>query len=138
MGWLQDLLQEVQLSGVLLERVKAAEEQYTQQITSLTQRVAHLEKENAGLRDQLPKPSEVQNDTTRVLLALFRAPDIDHREVRVISRQLEMERSVLQYHLDQLEEAGLATLGGGNYVTGAVYWSLTPAGRKKVVEERLA
>ncbi|MET3907094.1 DNA-binding MarR family transcriptional regulator [Bradyrhizobium sp. S3.3.6] len=137
MGWLLDLLEEVSLPGALRERVKLAEDKYTEHITELTQRVAILEKENAGLRDQLPQPSGLVADTSRVLVTLFRASNIDDRDVAVLTRKLQMEKSVLQYHLDELDKAGLATCAGGNYVSGALYWALTPAGRKKVVEEKL-
>ncbi|MET4601084.1 DNA-binding MarR family transcriptional regulator [Bradyrhizobium sp. JR4.1] len=142
MGWLQDLLQEVPLSGVMRERVKLAEERYaaaSEQVEILKQRVALLEKENAELRSQAPPQiqSNLKGDTARVLVQLFRADDIDDRDTRVIARALGMELSVLKYHLDRLDQAGLAQVGSANYVSGAVYWLLTPAGRQKVVEENM-
>lgn len=137
MGWLLDLLEEASLPGALRERVKLAEDRYIEQITELTQRVAVLERENAELRDKLPRSSGIDADTARVLVALFRASDIDDRDVAVITHALRMERGVLQYYLDELDNAGLATCTGGNGISGAVYWALTPAGRKKVVEEKL-
>lgn len=137
MGWLLDLLEEVSLPSALRERVKLAEDKYTEHITELTERVAILEKENVELRNQLPQSSGLIADTARVLVALFRASNIDDRDVAVLTRNLRMDRSVVQYHLDELDNAGLATCSGGNYVSGAVYWALTPAGRKKVVEEKL-
>ena len=48
-----------------------------------------------------------------------------------------MDRGVLEYHLDRLNEAGLAETTGGNYLHGHIYWGLTPKGRQYVVERNL-
>jgi DNA-binding HxlR family transcriptional regulator len=48
-----------------------------------------------------------------------------------------MEKGVVKYHLDLLKDVGFAAVTSGNYVTGHVYWSLTPAGRKHAVEKKL-
>jgi DNA-binding HxlR family transcriptional regulator len=50
---------------------------------------------------------------------------------------LNMERGVLQYHLDRLDAAGLAHVTGSNYVDEHTYWGLTPQGRQYVVERKL-
>jgi DNA-binding MarR family transcriptional regulator len=104
-------------------------------LTILKQRVALLEKENAELREQAPRrDSALGHDTARVLVHLFQANDIDDRDVRTMAQALGMEIGVLKYHLDRLDQAGFASVSSGNYVTGAMYWSLSPEGRRKVVE----
>ncbi len=50
---------------------------------------------------------------------------------------LQMEKGIVKYHLDQLKDKGFATCTGGNYVSGQVYWALTPAGRKYAVQQKL-
>lgn len=142
MGWLQDILKEVPLSAVAQERVKLAEQRYAaanEQVEILKQRVSLLEKENAELRAQIPPTNQTAfgADTTRVLVHLFKADNIDARDIRAMADTLGMALSVLKYHLDQLEQADCAEMTGGNYVTGATYWALTPAGRRKVVEDGL-
>ena len=142
MGWLQDLLQEVPLSAVLKERVALAEQQYeraTQEISSYQEQIAALKRENEALRARLPaEPTEALSaDTTRLLVCLFKAPDLDHREVGVMARQLGLEGNVLQYHLDRLDERKLAEMASFDPDLGHVYWALTPEGRRYVVERKL-
>jgi DNA-binding transcriptional ArsR family regulator len=142
MGWIEDVLKEVPLSAVLKERIALAGQKYEaaiQQVDELRQKVAALERENAELRAQIPRPHEpsLGEDTTRVLVHLFKAKEIDDRDVGNMARALNMDRGVLQYHLDRLDEAGLAKLTGGNYVDGHVYWGLKPEGRQYVVERKL-
>jgi len=142
MGWLQDLLQEVPLSSVLRERVALAEERYEhaiQEIKSCKQRIAVLESENEGLRAKIPPEplNTLGDDTTRVLIHLFRTAELDDRDVGAMARRLEMERALLQYHLDRLLDGRLAEETGGNYLHGHVYWALTPEGRRYVVERKL-
>jgi DNA-binding transcriptional ArsR family regulator len=105
----------------------------------LKRRIADLEKENAELRAKLPRDTGGSRsaDANRVLVHLFRASEIEERDVGVMSRALGMEVGVVKYHLDQLKSAGLADVTGGNYVHGHIYWALTPAGRKYVVERNL-
>lgn len=141
-GTIQDLLQEVPLSAVLKERVALAEQKYdgaTKENANLKQRVRALEEENAALRAQIPQQRQyggLDGDTVRVLVHLFRAEE-DDRDVGITARILQMEKGVVKYHLDQLKNAGFASATGGNYVSGHVYWGLTPAGRKYAVEQKL-
>jgi hypothetical protein len=143
MSLVQDLLKEVPLSAVLQERVKLAEDRYTaanKEIESLKQRIGALEKENAELRAKIPQDDadvSLSADTSRVLVHLFRVRDIEDRDVGAMCHALGMENGVLKYHLDCLREANLADVTGGNYLHGHVYWALTPAGRKHVVEGKL-
>jgi DNA-binding transcriptional ArsR family regulator len=143
MGWLQDLLQEVPLSSVLRERVTLAEQKYAQALEDLEasrRRVAELEQENRTLRAQIPPAAtkdELGDDTRRVLVYLFKAKDVDARDVGNMARASGMERSVMQYHLDRLRDANLAESVGGNYRLGHVYWATTSEGRRYVVERDL-
>jgi DNA-binding HxlR family transcriptional regulator len=140
-GTIQDLLQEVPLQAVLRERVALAEQRYehiAEENAELKERVRTLEKENSVLRSQVPTPQTGKFDeaTNRVLIHFFRARD-EMQDVGNAARSLQLEEGVLKYHLDELKGAGFATCTGGNYVYGHVYWGLTPAGRKYVVENRL-
>ena len=140
MGWVQDLLREVPLSSVLKERVALADEKYEgamKEIEALSGRVIALEKENAELRAQLPQGQKLGDDTVRVLVHLFRTDDLDGRDVGAMSRALGMERGVLKYHLDRLDDVKLAECPGGNYVEGHFYWALTSDGRRHVIEHKL-
>src|SRR5262249_39067863 len=141
MGAIQDLLQQVPLSAVLKERVALAEQKYEtvlRENTDLKQRLFALEQKHAELLKQLPKQlsGNMGNDTAKVLAYLFRAED-DDRDVGAIAQMLQMERGLVRYHLDQLESSGYADCVGGNYVSGHIYWALTPAGRKLAVEQKL-
>jgi hypothetical protein len=81
--------------------------------------------------------SPLSDDAIRVLVKIFNSPTLDDREVRAMSLTLQLQRNVLQYHLDCLNQAGLADIAGGN-IDGSVYWNLTPQGRRYVMEQRLA
>jgi hypothetical protein len=72
----------------------------------LKQKVALLEKENADLKALVPAKgkSDLDDDTTRVLVYLFSANDQDERDTRVMVRSLGMELSILKYHLDRLDQ----------------------------------
>ena len=141
MSLLQDLLQEVPLSAVLRERVALAESRFAEasrQVEMLKQRVHSLEKENAELRAQIPKGgTQLSPDTCRALVHLFRAQELEERDVGAMADALMMERGVLQYHLDCLQELNFADVSGSNYVDGHVYWISTAEGRRYVVEQKL-
>jgi hypothetical protein len=143
MGLIQDLLQEVPLAAVLRERIALADQKYEaaiKQIEELKDRVAVLERENAALRAQIPHRREevsLGEDSARVLVQIFKARNNEDRDVGTMANALHMERGVLQYHLDRLNEAGLALMTGGNYVDGHTYWGLQPKGRQYVVERKL-
>jgi DNA-binding transcriptional ArsR family regulator len=142
MGSIQDLLQEVPLAAVLRERVALADQKYeaaVREVEDLKPKVAALERENAELRAHIPPNvgAPLGEDTLRVLVQIFKAGQQEHRYVGVMAGMLGMERGVVQYHLDRLREAGLADTAGGNYLHGHVYWALTPAGRRRVVEGKL-
>jgi hypothetical protein len=61
-----------------------------------------------------PLPQEqhslLSDDTVRVLVHIFNTPVLDGREVRAMSLSLQLQRNVLQYHLDCLKQAGLADI----------------------------
>lgn len=141
MGSIQDLLTEVPLSAVMRERVALAEQKFDQAVAEaeeLRQKVAELERENTELRAQIPsKPAGDLDDAARqVLVYLFRCKGEDC-DLAVLARRLEMEHSVAEYRLEQLEKRNLVAGMGGNYLTGAEYWGLTPEGRSYVVENGL-
>jgi len=133
MGSIQDLLQEVPLAAVLRERVARADQKYEaviRQAEELKQRVAALERENAELRALIPHRSEAAlgEDTTRVLVHIFKASGTEDRDVGAMARALGMERGVLQYHLDRLKEAGLADITGANFSTDTCIGDYNPRG----------
>jgi hypothetical protein len=141
MGAIQNLLVEVPLSAVLKERVALAEQKYEGAIrenADIKQRLQVLEQENVALRAQIPKQwnDGLDADTAQVLVHLFRAEGVD-RDVGITARTLQMEKGIVKYHLGLLKDVGFAAVTSVNYVTGHVYWSLTPAGRKHAVEKKL-
>jgi DNA-binding MarR family transcriptional regulator len=140
MGWIEDLLKEVPLSAVLRERIALEGQKYEgaiREVDALKKKVAALERENAELRDQIPqrKETSLSEDTARVLVQIFKARDIDERAVGNIAGALNMDPGVLEYHLDRLDEAGLALLTSSD--EEHTYWGLTPKGRRHVVERKL-
>ena len=146
MGWLTDLLQEakeVPISAVLRERVALAEQKYEgamKENTDLKQRVRDLEGEIATLRAQLPnkKGGPLSEDAIRVLVHLFETetgqntPDVDG-----VARGLQMQRSIVKYHLDCLEKADFAHAVGFLPADGRELWVITSDGRRYVVENKL-
>jgi DNA-binding transcriptional ArsR family regulator len=140
MGGIQDLLQEVPLAAVLRERVALADQKYEaalKQVEELKQRVSDLERENAALRSRIPRDGEapLSKATERVLVHMFNAPEVDDRGVAAMAKALGMERNVLQYHLDRLNEAGMAHATASD--ASDIYWALEPKGRQHVVERNL-
>ena len=75
-------------------------------------------------------------ETEKVMIHLFKAND-DSRGNKTMAHFLKMEAGMLEYHLDRLREAGYADSGIGNYMTDEWFWSLTPEGRRYVVEHKL-
>jgi DNA-binding MarR family transcriptional regulator len=150
MGLLQDILgvgrdalNEAQLSPVLRERIKLAEDKYDaamKELEQCKQRVATLEREVENLRAQVgpeePK-ADLDSDTARVLVLMFKTEDLEQRDVGAMARQLNMDRSVFVYHLDRLFDRGFAESIGGNYRHGHIYWSTTPKGRRYIMEREL-
>jgi DNA-binding MarR family transcriptional regulator len=142
MGSIQDLLEQVPLASVLRERVALADQKYEaalRETEQLKRKVEALERENAELREQISQAKEayLSDDTKRVLVHLFKTTQLEARDVGAMATALGMERGLLKYHLDRLHEAGLTETTGGNYLHGHVYWALTPAGRRRVVEGKL-
>jgi hypothetical protein len=145
---LQDLLNELQLSPVLRERVALADQRYEQADAeravlkdanaALKRRVADLERENAELRAQIPaRPANnLGADTARVLAHLFKVAELGDRHVRPMAQALEMERGMLQYHLERLDDKGLAVETGA-FQYDDVCWGITPEGRRYAVENGL-
>jgi sugar diacid utilization regulator len=141
MGWLEDIVKEVPLSAVLKERLAFEQQKHEaaiQQVEDLKKKVAALERENGELRAQIPQEGDasLDEDTTRVLVHIFKARVIDDRDVRQMARALKMDGEILKYHLDRLDEAGLTLMSGAN-MDGSLYWGLTPRGRQYVVERKL-
>ena len=142
MGLIQDLLQEVPLAAVLRERVALADQKYEavlREVEELKRKIVALEHENAELRAQIQLRNEkpLSDDAARVLVQVFRAKRQEERDVGAMATALQMERGVVQYHLDRLYEVGLTESAGGNYLHGHAYWALTPEGRRRVVEGKL-
>jgi hypothetical protein len=146
MGAIQDLLQEVPLSAVLRERVHLAEERHEAALrenAKLQARVSELEAENESLRARLPPLTALSQpalgkDTVEILVSLFTASDSDETHVEGLGALHGLTRNVVQYHLDELDTAGLARITGANYLDGHKYWGLTPSGRKYVMQNGLS
>lgn len=143
MGTIQDLLTEVPLSAVMKERVALAEQKYERaekEVEQLRAKVSELETEITDLRSQVPSPSDASDgldeNFQQVMIYLFRARG-DARDVGIMAEHLNLERGVAEYYLDQLGERNLASCGGGNSITGYIYWHLTTNGRAHVVENGL-
>jgi hypothetical protein len=90
-------------------------------------------------RFERPAPSQAEGElsveTGVVLLHMFKT-EFDGRNVEEMARRLSMQRGILEYHLDRLRDADFAQctgLGGD----GEIYWAVTPAGRRYVVERKL-
>jgi HEPN domain-containing protein len=77
------------------------------------------------------------HDTERVLLHMFKADNMDDRDLGIMARRLEMEKGVMQCHLDRLQEAGFADISGSHPDFDEVYWYVLPNGRRYVVEQKL-
>jgi hypothetical protein len=140
MGAIQDMLQEVPLAAVLRERVALAEQKYeaaVREVEALKAKVAALERENAELRARIPrdKAAPLSKETELVLVQIFKAKEIEDRNVDNMATALGMDRGVMQYHLDRLNDADLAHESGSD-IEG-VYWALKPEGRRYVVERNL-
>ncbi|NEU95026.1 hypothetical protein [Bradyrhizobium uaiense] len=88
--------------------------------------------------DPPPPPVDLDDDTLKVLVYLFKLPNSDHSDSRYISGHLGIDRSYVKYHLDQLSDREFAILGGFSMDTGDQYWSVTPKGRAYVVRNKLA
>jgi DNA-binding transcriptional ArsR family regulator len=108
----------LELERLLLDAVRKAIE--PDEIENLKQRIGVLENENAELRANIPQNVDVplSADTSRVLVHLFRAREIEDRDVGAISSALGMEKGLLKYHLDHLQEAELADVTGGDCRSG--------------------
>jgi hypothetical protein len=140
MGAIQDLLTEVPLSAVLKERVALADQKYErarEEIEGYKKRIAVLEREVETLRAQIPSdgPDALDSDAERALVHLFRAIEIDARDVGYMARTLGIEHGVLRFHLDQLADAGFAGVSGAR--DGHVYWMIKPVGRGYVMKHKL-
>jgi DNA-binding MarR family transcriptional regulator len=101
-------------------------------------KAGHPVREEKFVRPIAPhRETSLNEDTARVLVHMFRTQRHEDRDVGAMAGVLELERSVLEYHLDRLADAKLAETAGGNYLHGHVYWALTPKGRQHVVEHGL-
>lgn len=85
-----------------------------------------------------PPDANLKADTVRVLVHLFGTINQAGRNVGAIATALNLQRSVLEYHLDRLAEANLAEFDDFNSMLGHVCWALTAEGRRYVVERGLA
>jgi DNA-binding MarR family transcriptional regulator len=97
------------------------------------------ENENEVLRRKIRAgPSnELAGDTLRVLIHLFKTDEREDRDVGAMTTKLAMERSILQYHLEQLQNASMVESETERHLLSRIYWALTPEGRKRVVEGKL-
>jgi hypothetical protein len=68
---------------------------------------------------------------------MFNMGSEHRRELRMMAIELQMQKNMLQYHLDCLDRAGLASMISWNYARGDVYWDLTVDGRRYVVQHDL-
>lgn len=148
MGFLQDLLKEVPLSSVLRERVQLAEDRWRraeEETETLRLRVSELEKENSALRDSMAlrerrsdSAGEAKLDavTERVLQAVVVAHGVD-RDVGEVADRLGLSRAVVEAHLDELKAKGFARMSSSNYISGHIYWSPLPPGRKYALQHGL-
>ena len=142
MGWLVDLLKEVPLSAVLRERISLADKELDKEkaeAEALRKERDDLKREVEQLRSQIASDvdhGDLSQETCRVLVYLFLA-DGDDCETGLMAHELQMKRSVTNYHLDLLQERGLVHCIGGNVIDGSVFWGLTPEGRRYVVERGL-
>jgi hypothetical protein len=88
-------------------------------------------------RPDVQVEGELSDAATRVLVHLFTTHERQQREVGAMASKLALDRGVLEYHLDQLNEAKFAERAAINYRFGHVYWAITSEGRKYVVERKL-
>jgi hypothetical protein len=101
-------------------------------------KAGHLVREEKFVHPTTPdRQTSLNEDTSRVLVHMFRTQRHEDRDVGAMAGALELERSVLEYHLDRLADAKLAETAGWNYLHGHVYWALTPEGRQHVIEHGL-
>lgn len=83
------------------------------------------------------RQNDLEYDTKRVLVHMFRAADLEDRDVGTMAMRLGLEKGVMEYHLDRLLEAGLADISGSHPDLGHIYWYVMPEGRRYVVERKL-
>jgi hypothetical protein len=89
---------------------------------------------------ELPKPrrqNELDDNAERLLVYMFRAVEMEDRDVGMMAARLGLEIGVLRYYLDRLSELGFADISGSHPDLGHVYWYLLPEGRRYVVEWKL-
>jgi hypothetical protein len=86
-----------------------------------------LAKQGLAVRDakfRRPEPQrhdELGEDTSRVLVHLFGADELEDRGIGAIARALGLEKGILQYHLDRLQEAKFADMTGSD--DDDIYWA---------------
>jgi hypothetical protein len=116
------------------EALASVAEQLDQVIAPLLKSKGHAVREEQFERPTAPPDDSLEDKTTTVLLHLFESDDDEEqRDVGAMAAILQMPRSVLKYHLDQLEAARLADCVDVNSITEQVIWALTPAGRQYVM-----
>jgi len=141
MGWIKDALSEVPLSAVLKERVELADQKYEQaerEAEGLRKKIAALETENNELREKVLSENAdgLSDETVQVLLFLFRNEEGRSGD-KTLAQNLQLQLSVAKFHLEELNARNLAASRASNYLTGEKYWSLTPQGRRYVIENQL-
>jgi DNA-binding transcriptional ArsR family regulator len=80
-------------------------------------------------------PSNMAEDTERVLVRLFEVKDIDDRSEIAIADALDIDPPMLRYHLDRLRDANFADLTSAD--SEHIYWAIKSEGRRHVVESGL-
>lgn len=88
-------------------------------------------------RPEPRRQNNLDDDAKRLLVYMFRAVELEDRDVGAMAARLGLEVGVLQYHLDRLAELGFADISGSHPDLGHVYWYLLPEGRRYVVERKL-
>ena len=79
--------------------------------------------------------AELSEGSQRVLTYLFEIVDSDLGGVSRMSVELGINEGMLKYHLDCLDDAGLALCGSADDYDK--YWAITPEGRKYAVQHHL-
>lgn len=150
---LSDLINEHGSSTILKERLKLISDRYElleEKNGQLEQRNQQLESDIASANDRIKELEAnaqaavdassvpgLQDDTKSILKLLFNNDSLDPS---VIAHQLSMGEGVVEYHLNELDEKELATVGSVSMRSpltgsrGSINWCITPEGRKYVVE----
>lgn len=133
MSWLINLFKEYLLSDFLREKVSSVERERDKakdEVEFYRQKVDELERKLDA------DHSDLSEEACDVLAYLFKSEG-EGCDTSFMADDLQMEQGVANYHLDLLQDCGLAHCIGGSVIDGSVFWGLTPKGRRYVVERGL-